>query len=90
MLEIKVRYTESDLAALTAEAAAAGVPRAQLIRDRSLARGVARLTTAEYHALVAGATTFMRGDLRRLQVETLVAYVIARLDQTATGCKPIA
>jgi hypothetical protein len=38
------------------------------------------LTTAAYHALVADAVAFTRGDLARLQVETLVAYVIRRLD----------
>jgi hypothetical protein len=35
----------------------------------------------EYHALVADAVSAMRGDLPRLQVEYLVAYVITRLDQ---------
>jgi hypothetical protein len=39
------------------------------------------LTTVEYHALVADAAAFMRGDLPKLQVETLIAYVITRLDQ---------
>jgi hypothetical protein len=72
MIEIKVRFQPADLAGLTTEAAALGVPRAQLIRDRA----VARLTTVEYHRLVAGAAAFMRGDLSRTQVETLVAYVI--------------
>jgi hypothetical protein len=82
MIEIKVRFLPADLARLTAEAAALGVPRAHLVRDRALAGDgaeVARLTTAEYHALVAGAAAFMRGDLSRLQVETLVAYVVAKL-----------
>lgn len=78
MPEIKLNVTAADLARLNAEAAAAGVARAHLIRQRALGGdGVAGLTTAAYHALVADACTFMRGDLNRRHVETLVAYVIA-------------
>jgi hypothetical protein len=77
MQEIKVRFTPADLATLDAEAAAAGTSRSALIRDRALSR----LSTVAYHALVADAVAHMRGDLPRLQVETLVAYVITRLDQ---------
>ena len=83
MPEIKLRLSDADLARLNAEASAAGMPRAALVRDRALSghTGVARLSTAAYHALVADACAFMRGDLSRLHVETLVAYVITRLDQ---------
>jgi hypothetical protein len=83
MPEIKIRLADADLARLTAEAAAAGIPRAHLIRDRALApaAGVARLRTKDYHSLVADACRFMRGDLSRQHVETLVAYVLTRLDQ---------
>jgi len=77
MQEIKVRFEATDLAALDHQAASAGTSRAAFIRDRALRR----LTTAEYHALVADAVAFMRGDLPRMQVETLIAYVITRLDQ---------
>lgn len=82
MPEIKLSVTTADLQRLNAEAEAAGIPRAHLIRDRALTTttGVAGLTTAAYHALVADAVAFTRGDLQRLQVETLVAYVIRRLD----------
>ena len=92
MPEIKIRLTDADLARLNVEAAAAGVPRAQLIRSRALepAAGVARLTTAEYHGLVAGAVAFMRGHLSRIHVETLVAYVIAHLNQKSAGDQPAA
>jgi hypothetical protein len=81
MQEIKVRFQPADLAALDHQAAAAGTSRAQLIRDRALSPALARLTTVEYHRLVADAVTATRGDLPRLQVEYLVAYVITRLDQ---------
>ena len=83
MPEIKFALTAADLAQLNQQAAAAGIPRAQLIRDRALApaAGVARLRTVEYHSLVADAARFMRGDLNRQHVETLVAYVLTRLDQ---------
>ena len=77
MPEIKLHVSEDDLDRLNQEAAAAGTSRAALIRNRALRR----LTTVEYHALVAGAVAFMRGDLPRMQVETLTAYVITRLDQ---------
>jgi len=77
MQEIKIRFEATDLAALDQQADAAGTSRAALIRDRVLRR----LSTAEYHALVADAVAFMRGDLPRMQVETLIAYVITRLDQ---------
>ena len=75
MPEIKLHVSESDLDRLNQEAAAAGTSRAALIRDRALSR----LTTTEYNALVADAVAFMRVDLPRMQVETLTAYVIARL-----------
>ena len=79
MPEIKLHVSDADLARLNAQAAAAGIPRAHLVRDRALSNGLARLSTVEYHALVADAVAFMRGDLPRMQVETLTAYVIARL-----------
>jgi len=77
MQEIKVRFEATDLAALNHQAATAGTSRAALIRNRALRR----LTTAEYHALVADAVAVTHGNLPRLQVETLIAYVITRLDQ---------
>ena len=81
MQEIKVRFEPADLTALDHQAAALNTSRSQLIRDRALSTGIARLSTVEYHSLVADAVAFTRGDLPRLQVETLVAYVIRRLDQ---------
>lgn len=83
MPEIKFALTNDQLAHLNQQAAAAGIPRAQLIRDRALAPavGVARLRTKDYHSLVAETCRFMRGDLSRQHVEVLTAYVISRLDQ---------
>lgn len=83
MPEIKFNLTDAQLAQLNQQAAAAGIPRAHLIRDRALApaAGVARLRTVEYHSLVADACRFMRGDLNRQHVETLVAYVLTQLDK---------
>jgi hypothetical protein len=83
MPEIKFNLTNDQLAQLNQQAAAAGIPRAHLIRDRALAPavGVARLRTKDYHSLVADATRFMRGDLTRQHVEVLTAYVLTRLDQ---------
>jgi hypothetical protein len=81
MPEIKLHVSEDDLDRLNQDAAAAGTSRAAFIRNKALSLPVARLTTVEYHALVADAVSAMRGDLPRLQVEYLVAYVITRLDQ---------
>jgi len=81
MQEIKVRFNPEDIQHLERQAAAAGTNRTALIRDRALRSGLPRLSTAAYHALVADAAAFMHGDLPKLQVETLIAYVITRLDQ---------
>ena len=81
MQEIKVRFEAADLTALDQQAATLGTSRSAFIRNKALSLPVARLSTVEYHALVADAVAFMRGDLPRLQVETLTAYVISRLDQ---------
>jgi hypothetical protein len=81
MQELKIRIKPNDLKLLTDQAAALGITRSALVRDRALSPAVARLTTAEYHRLVADAVAAMRGDLPRLQVEYLVAYVITRFDQ---------
>ena len=90
MQEIKVRFEAADLTALDQQAAAAGTSRSAFIRNKALRR----LTTVEYHALVADAVSAMRGDLPRLQVEYLVAYVITRLDQHSrqadAGHQPVA
>ena len=94
MQEIKVRFEAADLTALDQQAAAAGTSRSALIRNKALSLPVARLSTVEYHALVADAVSAMRGDLPRLQVEYLVAYVITRLDQHSrqadAGPQPVA
>jgi hypothetical protein len=94
MQEIKVRFNPDDLTALDQQAAASGTSRSAFIRNKALSLPVARLTTVEYHALVADAVSAMRGDLPRLQVEYLVAYVITRLDQhhrqTDAGHQPAA
>ena len=81
MQEIKVRFEAADLTALDHQAAAAGTSSSAFIRNKALSVPVARLSTVEYHRLVADAVAATRGDLPRLQVEYLVAYVITRLDQ---------
>jgi hypothetical protein len=88
MQEIKVRFNPTDIQHLDQQAGVAGTSRAGLIRDRALSSALPRLSTVEYHSLVADAVSFMRGDLPRLQVETLVAYVITRLDQHSRQADP--
>ena len=94
MQEIKVRFNPDDLTALDQQAAASGASRSAFIRNKALSLPIARLTTVEYHSLVADAVSAMRGDLPRLQVEYLVAYVITRLDQHSrqadAGHQPVA
>lgn len=84
MPEIKVRFTAADLMRLNAEAAAAGVTRSELIRNRALSvatceQGVAELDTLAYHRLVAGAVRHIAGHLPRHLVEQIVIYVISKL-----------
>lgn len=91
MREIKIRLEPTDLARLDGEAAAAGVSRAELIRQRALATGdVAGLTTVEYHRVVADAAAFMHGDLSHSRVELLVAYVVNRLHQAGACHRSVA
>jgi hypothetical protein len=78
MPEIKFSVSDVELSELNAAAAAAGTSRAAFIRERALAR----MTTVDYHSLVAGAVRQMHGDIPRSKIEHLVAYVI---NQTATS-----
>lgn len=78
MPEIKFHVSDHELAQLNAAAVAAGKNRAAYIRSRMLAK----LTTVDYHSLVAGAVRQMHGDIPRGKIEHLVAYVI---NQTAAG-----
>ena len=92
--EVKVRMSPADITAVDLQAAATGTSRSAFIRDKVLSAPPTSITTADYHRLVSDACTFMRGDLNSRHVETLVAYVITRLDQhfkkTGTGDQPVA
>lgn len=92
--EVKIRLSPADLQVLDAQAAATGTSRSALIRDRVLSTALVKLTPVDYHRLVADSCAFMRGDLNPRHVETLIAYVITRLDQhskqTATSDQPVA
>lgn len=92
--EVKIRLSAADLQVLDAQVAAAGANRSQFIRDRVLSTALVKLTPTDYHRLVADSCAFMRGDLNPRHVETLIAYVITRLDQhskqTATSDQPVA
>lgn len=92
--EVKVRLSAADLQVLDSHAALAGVSRSALIRDRALSASLASFSTTDYHRLVSDSCAFMRGDLSPRHVETLIAYVITRLDQhskqAATSHQPAA
>ena len=84
LVEIRVRLERQDLAAIDQQAAAAGINRSALIRQRAIIadynNGLYGLTPTAYHALVSDATAFMGGVIPRQHVELLTAYVITRLD----------
>jgi len=84
MKEVKVRFELADLMALDQQAAAAGVSRAELIRNRALVANCdSGLTVARYHRLVSDALANVRGDIPRRMVEQLVAYVITWISSTS-------
>ena len=84
MKVVKVSFHEEDIAALTAQAKAAGINRAELIRELCLGRqdnGTAApvRTPSEFNRLVAEAHRETHGTLSRSQVEALVAFVFTRM-----------
>ena len=92
--EVKIRLSPADLQVLDEQAGIINTSRSALIRDRVLSAPLVKLTPTDYHRLVADSCAFMRGDLNPRHVETLIAYVITRLDQhskqTATSDQPVA
>jgi transcriptional regulator NrdR family protein len=67
MKEVKVRFAPEDLAVLDQQAAAAGVSRAELIRNRALVANCdKRLTTAAHHELASDALTSPHGSHQHL------------------------
>jgi hypothetical protein len=91
--EVKIRLSAADLQAVDDQAAAAGISRSAFIRDKVLSAALPGITTAGYHRLVSDSCAFMRNDLNPRHVETLIAYVITRLDQhskqTTTSHQPV-
>ena len=90
LIETKIRFTPTELAELDAAAAAAGTSRSAFVRDRvtNSDSGGLKLTPAAYHRLVSDTSAFMRGDLNRNHIETLVAYVIRRLSEHQPEAEP--
>ena len=87
--ETKIRFTAAELAALDAAAAAAGLSRSALVRDRAVSPKMV-LSTDAYHRLVSDACTLMRGNLNRAHIETLTAFVISRLAASYDAAAPTA
>ena len=81
LTEVKIRFSPSDLVAIDAAAAAAGLSRSAYVRNQITNCQSPRpvLTPAAYHRLVTAACAFMRGDLNRNHIETLTAFVVSRL-----------
>jgi hypothetical protein len=75
---VKVTYSEEDIQLLDRDAQQQGTSRAELIRQRTLTRHTtdSPFTYADYHRVVASAHQFTRGSIDRLQVESLVAFVL--------------
>ncbi|MEY4201003.1 MAG: hypothetical protein RLZZ265_2743 [Verrucomicrobiota bacterium] len=78
---VKVGFDPTALAEVDREAHAAGLSRAELIRQRTLTRGIStkELTPSDYHRLVSEAAAFTRGALDRRELEALVAFTISKL-----------
>ena len=71
LIETKIRFTATELAAIDQAAAAAGTSRSAFVRDRvtNSNSSDARLTPAAYHRLVSDTCAFMRGDLNRNHID---------------------
>ena len=78
---IKLRIDEDDVTLLDEQAQALGVTRAELIRQRAIApsNGVKAFSTEEYHQLQRDAYHTTLGTLSRHHVESIVAFVFARM-----------
>ena len=72
--EIKIRIEEAELAKLDAEATNAGTNRSAYIRERL----VARMTTADYHRIVASAIRRFHGDAPAITIQCICAYAISQ------------
>ena len=89
MKVVKVSFQEEDIVLLTAQAKAAGLNRAELIRERVLGRqdnGTAApvRTASEFNDLVSQAYHQTHGAFSRSQVEALVAFVFTRMARPIT------
>lgn len=78
---IKLRIDEDDVTLLDEQAQALGVTRAELIRQRAISpsNGVKAFSTEEYHQLQRDAYHTTLGTLSRHHVESIVAFVFARM-----------
>lgn len=78
---VKVAFDPDDIALLDRDANAAGISRAELIRNRTLTRstGSRPFTTADYHRLVTEAYTHTNGIFDRRHVESLVAWTLNKI-----------
>lgn len=84
MKVVKVSFHEEDIIQLTAQAKAAGLNRAELIRERVLGRQdngapAPVRTAAQFNKLCSDAHRETHGTLSRSQVEALVAFVFTRM-----------
>ena len=78
---VKVGFAPAALDQIDQEAKAAGLSRSELIRQRTLTRGVStkELTPNDYHRLVSEAAAYTRGAIDRRQLESIVAFTVSKL-----------
>ena len=78
---VKVRIDETDIPLLDEQAQALGVTRSELIRQRAVSpsNGIKAFSTEEYHQLQRDAYHTTLGTLSRHHVESIVAFVFARM-----------
>ena len=77
--EIKVRFTEQDIAAIDKIAQSQGLSRSEYIRDHITGKRISLAKPSDFYRLVADAHHELGGAVNHSQVERIVAFTIARI-----------
>ena len=80
MKVVKVSFEEKALEALDRQAQQRNISRAELIRERTFSTAVGKkFTPQDFSSLVSDAYRHNHGSIGRKQVESIVAFVFARM-----------
>lgn len=77
--EIKVRFTEEDIAGIDRVAQSQDMSRSEYIRELVTGKLHAVCTPTDFHRLVAATHRAIGGSLDPRQVESVVAFVVTQL-----------